>query len=152
MITALIFAAQLAGAPPRAATWYLQYADRSGMVAISSDVVKEGMSGAYTTWLFVNPEPAPGKPNVVDYKIEFDCISKRFRFDGGVVSNFGSPPRADMTGSDWESPAVGSQLEQDVAYACEGKAPMNWVNTRLGIDDLIEFYYTRILGLSEPKQ
>ena len=89
-----------------AATWYLQYADRSGLVAISSDVTKEGMSGAFTTWLFVNPKPAPGKPNVVDYKVEFDCISKRMRFGGGVISNFGSPPRTDLTGSNWENRRV----------------------------------------------
>ena len=99
----------------------------------------------------MNPEPPPGKPNVVDYKIEFDCISKRVRFDGGVVSNFGSPPRLYMTGTDWETPGVGSQLGQYVAFACEGKVPTLWVNTHLGIDDLIEFYFTKTSGQPMPK-
>lgn len=145
-------AVQTGPAPqPDLASWYLLHADRSGMVAVSSDVVKEGISGAYTTMLFVNPEPQPGKPNVSDMKVEFDCISKQLRFDGGVTSNFGSPPRMDDTGTNWEEPTKGTNLAQTIEFACQGNVPPPWINTHLNADDLIRFYFEKFLGQPMPK-
>lgn len=101
--------------------------------------------------LVIVADPKPGKPTVIMSKFEFDCFANRARLNGGISETPGEEPTVDNSASEWEKPAPGSMLDEDTKFACSSEAvPTGWQVLPLNANELIDFYFIKILGRQNP--
>ena len=147
--------ALLAAAPapaPDLSDWSIVSVDRQALVAVDTKPLTLGTNGGQTAMLTVVADAEAGKPTVSIEKWENDCWAKKQRIKGGLMEVVGAEPQQVVASSVWEQPPKGSLRNALVHQACDRNPDphVDWISTPLTTTQLIDFYFTEVLGRKNP--
>lgn len=131
--------------------WAITQVDRTSLIAVDTNTIKLGLSGAQAAMLIVVADPEPQKPTVIMLRHEFDCWAHKASINGGLTEIPGEEPVSNTEASRWEAPAAGSMLASSMNYACRlAPLPKEWLQTPLTSEQLIDAYFAKVLGRENP--
>jgi hypothetical protein len=132
--------------------WAIASVDRASLIAIDTNTIKLGISGAQSAMLTIVADPQPGQPTLFMMRYEFDCFADKVSINGGMTESPHAAPQVHNEASEWEKPVAGSMTEAALKHACHGAAiPEDWAPVpQLSSDLLVDFYYEKILGRPNP--
>jgi hypothetical protein len=132
--------------------WAIVSVDRVSLIAVDTNTIKLGISGARSSMLVIVADPEPGKPTLFLMRYEFDCFADKVSINGGMTEFPRAVPQVHNEASEWEKPVAGSMTDAWLQQSCHGvAAPKGWVPVPdLNSDLLVNFYYEKILGRPNP--